>query len=1279
ERRHRFRIEEFRRPEFEVNASASAGPHLVSGHGQFTAKASYFSGGPLPYADVEWHVTATPGHFRPTGHEGYTFVGWRPSWWRGRGARGGSKRGGEGQRFKAQLDGRGQHMLRVDFHEIDPPRPMVLRGAATIHDVNRRAWTAKTQLLVHPSRAYVGLKTKRYFVERGKPLDVEGVVVDIDGKVLAGRAVEVQALRLQWAYKERTWQREEVDAQMCRRQMSAKPFSCTFKTEKGGTYLLRASVQDEQGRKNVTEMTRWVSGGKMPPKRRIEQERVELIAHKKEYKPGEVAEILVRAPFDGAEGMLTVQRGGILRHERFKVQGRSHTLRVKLGARDMPRLHVQVDLVGKAERVDDRGQKVQGAPPRPAFARGSLSLNVPARERALEVKVAAADPRASPGAQTSIAVHVKDAAGKPVAGAEVALVVVDEAVLALTGYSLADPLSAFYPVRSGGVSNLDSRRWVELADPLALARAAGPGQAPEAESKREGRSRNGDAAKGMLGGARATPTPSGMKAPRSPKRSKQKLSANKDLPNADARGEANAAPIALRKDFRPLALFSPRLETGADGKVQVPFKLPDNLTRYRVMAVAVHGAKYYGKGESNLTARLPLMIRPSPPRFLNFGDKAEIPVVLHNQTGDALSVRVAMRAQLVTLRHGAAGREFTIPADDRVEVRFPVEARAVGRAEFQLGVASGRFADAAKFSFPVWTPATTEAFATYGAVDKGAIVQPVKMPKGVVQQFGGLEVTTSSTAVSALSDAVLYLVAYPYECSEQLSSRILAVAALKDVLAAFKAPGLPPPAKILGAVSRDLRRLRQLQNSDGGFPFWVRGKRSWPYLSVHVAHALLRAKEKGFAVNPTMLSRVMNHLRRIESHIPGWYSKGARQAIIAYSLYVRKLAGERDVAKARSLFAKLVAGKSKGRKVVNLEAVGWIYPVLSHQAAAKAEVLKIRRLLNNRVTETAAGAHFVTSYSDGAHLILHSKRRVDGILLDGLIEDQPKSDLILKIVRGLLAHRKRGRWGNTQENAWVLLGLDRYFRRYEKATPNFVARAWLGEQFVGKHAFRGRTTERHEISIPMEHIAKMGGGDLLLAKQGRGRLYYRIGMRYAPADLKPPAVDHGFTVTRSYEAVDKPGDVKRDQDGTWRVKAGARVRVRLRMVATTRRYHVALVDPLPAGLEPINSALRGAEDTPGALNKPGGQGLGRRHHGLRGSRGGFRRYRFWRRHWYEHQNLRDERAEVFSSLVWGGVHEYSYLARATTPGTFVVPPPKAEEMYHPETFGRGAGDRLVVR
>ena len=51
-------------------------------------------------------------------------------------------------------------------------------------------------------------------------------------------------------------------------------------------------------------------------------------------------------------------------------------------------------------------------------------------------------------------------------------------------------------------------------------------------------------------------------------------------------------------------------------------------------------------------------------------------------------------------------------------------------------VASDAHADAAAFDFPVWTPATSEAFATYGVIDEGAIAQPIAPPRDAWPQFG---------------------------------------------------------------------------------------------------------------------------------------------------------------------------------------------------------------------------------------------------------------------------------------------------------------------------------------------------------------------------------------------------------------------------------------------------------------------------------------------------------------------------------------------------------------
>ena len=684
--------------------------------------------------------------------------------------------------------------------------------------------------------------------------------------------------------------------------------------------------------------------------------------------------------------------------------------------------------------------------------------------------------------------------------------------------------------------------------------------------------------------------------------------------------------------------------------------MPDNLTRYRIVAISTAGDKQFGKGEGTVTARLPLMVRPSPPRFLNFGDTFKLPVVVQNQTDAPMTVRLAARTTNATLTDGA-GREVTVPANDRVEVLFPAAAELAGTARFQFVGTAGPSSDAAELALPVWTPATTEAFATYGVIDEGAIKQQVALPGKVVTQFGGLEITAASTNLQALTDAMLYLVKYPFECAEQRASRVMAIAALRDVLTAFKTKDLPSPAAMEASVKVDIERLSQMQNHDGGYAFWDRGHPSNPYLTVYVTNALVRAQKKGFTVPQGMIDKAKPYLKDIERHYPWYYSKEVRWAISSYALYTRKQYGDLDIAKGQRLL-KEAGGVTR----VTMETNGWLLGTFAGNAAAAAERKAIVRHALNKVSETAGAANFTTSYADGGYLLLASDRRVDSVLLESLIQEQKNLDLIPKVVTGLLAHRKAGRWLNTQENTFALLALDKYFQTYEKVTPDFVARVWLGDDYAGEHKFKGRSTDYFSVPIPMKQVASHDKQALTIQKDGKGRLYYRVGMTYAPASLKLEPADYGFVVTRVYEGVDDPKDVARQTDGTWKIKAGARVRVKLTMVNENRRYHVALVDPLPAGLEPMNPALAVTGPIPTDPKVQQAKGA----------------YWWWYGPWYEHQNLRDERVEAFASLLWEGVHTYEYVTRATTPGNFVVPPPKAEEMYMPETFGRGGSDRVII-
>ncbi len=1197
---HSFNVEEFRRPEFEVSASSEPGVSQIGKSALVSARATYFSGGPLANSKVDWRVRSSVTTFSPPGWEGYSFGSWTP-WWDYSGDRDESD---NSTSQEARTDAQGQSQLKVDFLSVDPPHPHNLMAEATVQDVNRRTWTAETSVLVHPAAVYVGLKSDTTFIQKGKPLQVSLVVTDLDGKAVPGKAVKLHCFRTQ---RDAQGQLLEADVQDRELKSTGGAQMLEFPANQGGTYKLEARVQDDENLANACDLTLWVAGEAPKPSTRVEQERLTLIPGKREYQAGETAEVLVQAPFAPAELLVTSRRDGIASVQRLSAPQGSATVKLPLRDIDIPGLTLQVDALGTQLRED-------GKTKRPAYASGEVALEMSRAPRRLKVEVKPGRQQLQPGQVTQVEVQVSDDKGQPVSSV-VTLLAVDESVLALSGYDPADPLESFTPLREAGVVTDHSRQFLEL------------GKAPEPEPG--------------FGAFQATGTPTPDDGA-----TFTNTGANDNSNNYKAKLELldaskaykDAAPpkkFTARSNFTPLAAFEPYVQTDAKGHAKISFKLPDNLTRYRLIALAQSGVKQFGKGESSLTARKPLQIRPSAPRFLNFGDSFQLPVVLQNQTDQPMQVELVCRGSNLAVDKGdAAGYRLELKANDRSEIRIPCAAKAAGSARLQFGATTRAGNDAAEISLPVWTPASSEAFATYGVLDQGALSQPVQRPSEV----GQLSITTSSTALSELTDSLLYLTGYPYECSEQLASRVLSSVAL-----AFQTPQLER-VKIAKAIETDLAKLRGLQNHDGGWNYWERDKPSDPYLSVHVTHMLVRVRAEGYKIDQDAYDQAITYLREIGSHLNlEGYSNESKRAIRAYALYVLQLAGQPDPAKARALL------KEAPPEELGPEVLAWLLPVLTQDQAA------VLSYFESHSNQTAATAEFSFNYSDNGPLILYSDRRDDALILEALLKVRPNHPLVPKLVRGLLAHRRQGRWENTQENCWVLLAMDAYFEKFEKTAPNFVSKVWLGNQLAGEQRFQGRPKEPEEVQIPLARVPEKA--NLVLAKQGPGRLYYRVGMNYVPKRLELEALDNGFAVERTYEAVKDNRDVRRDREGSWHIKAGALVRVRLNMQTPARRYQVALVDPLPAGLEALNPELRGEETIQPPRSRLDG---------------------WWSSYWFDHQNLRDERVEAFAQLLWEGVYQYDYVARATTPGQFVVPPCKAEEMYHPETFGRSHSDKVII-
>ncbi|MBM4355140.1 MAG: hypothetical protein FJ109_15385, partial [Deltaproteobacteria bacterium] len=884
---------------------------------------------------------------------------------------------------------------------------------------------------------------------------------------------------------------------------------------------------------------------------------------------------------------------------------------------------------------------------RPMFAGGSINVPITRDRRKLGLELAPSATAVDPGGTFTLNLTATDPEGKPVVG-NVAVMVVDEGVLSLIGYLTPDVLSAMYTLLSPDVGFSDLR-------PLVVPRTKPRAKMEGSKSKDEG----GETTAGAFGGAyleekAAMPAMA---------RAAEPEAMPPPAPGGPG-GDGEAAPkFALREFFKSTAYFNGALKTGPDGKLSVDIKLPDNLTEFRVMAIAADEGRLVGASDSRVRTRLPLVVRPALPRFLNFGDRFEAAAVINNQTGFDTEVLVRCLASNSTVAEPV--QKVAVKFGEAREVHFTASTEQPGPATFQFAVVSlteQRRTDAAQVTIPVLIPATAEAFATYGSTD-GAVRQPLVPPANALPIFGGLDVSFSSTALTGLQDAAKYLVDYQFECTEQLCSRILPILALKDILKDFHLGKASDPALARKMVEEGVEKILKRQQSDGGFSFWPAQSDTWLYISAYATMTLELAKAQGFDVPDGALTRARQFLKDRLDRPYEWEEHEYGSQTMAVLVLARQ--GDTPQ-KHLDRLLKLAEKKWKYEWEFPFYARAFLMEALFLTRPKDKGIDALYRTIANAGVETASAIHFSEGRSEGLKLMMHSDDRTDAIVLYSLLVAKPDDSMIEKVVRGLMRARVDGRWSTTQANAYALLAMARYYEMFEKVVPDFTARLWLGEEALAAHRFKGREMTIATSRIPMKKILEQAAGDLIVARKGQGRLYYRLGLRYAPNDLKLNPEDRGFVVERTYLPEGKDGELARREDGAWVAKAGTYVRVMVRVVAPDRRYYVAVIDPLPAGLEAVNEAFKtSATQRTGAATTTMQEG----------------RWNWWYYWWspWTFEERRDDRAQIFADRMWEGVYEYTYTARATAVGTFQVPPARAEEMYEPETFGRSASEVFVVQ
>lgn len=1211
-----FRIEEYRAPQFQVDLSMPKSAVVAGDAIEATVSGRYLHGGAMAGANVSWSsMRQTPEDFAPKSGAGFSFGSnvWAmndeaPVNQRNLFASG-----------NGVLNTQGSMTLELGDTAVSDGRAWKYMVEATVADVNRQRVTSRTEYIVNPADWYAGVRTAGDgFGEVGKPMTIEALAVGVDGERKAGAPIELVISRRDWkSIRQKgfgghwTTSSEAVDTEVHRCSVTSEttPVTCAFTPKEPGFHIVLATTTDKKDRKQKTTMGLYVTGGGWVSWQRNDTDRIDVVADKPLYDVGDKAKILVKSPWPNAEAVVTLEREGVRWAKRVLLKGPAESIEIPIDEEMVPNAFVGVVLFrGRVPVEGEATDSRDSDPGRPAVGYGYVKLDVEKRVKRLTVDVTPEKDEMRPGETVTLTVAVKDSAGKG-KKAEVTVWMVDEGVLRLTDYQKPDPIASLFPEK--GLST-------RIGEPL-LSLVGRVDYSDKGESDGGG-------------------------------------------------GGDEEGGLGFRSKFKTTAYFNPAVLTDSNGRATVKVELPDNLTTYRLMAVAVTEGDQGGSGESKLTVTKPLLAQPALPRMARSGDTFEAGVVVHarGQTFDDVEVTASAEGLKID---GPTTLKVNLANGRPQEVRFHFVAGNPGTAKLRFSVKGGGEQDGVEQLLPIQLPVGMEAVATYGDTESKK-TEAVVTPNGVRPDAGGLTLTLSSSVLGGYDEAMRQLVEYPYGCSEQLSSRLVPFIALRELHGKFQDAGAMKVAnsriaEIIGddalatqgstdpdeVVKRTVATLSSMQNPDGGFRYWSNSRCASGWTSAYSTLALSRASEVGYAVPKDVVAKGQKYLadtiaagRCVDC---GYGCNKPDDVTRTFALYVLARTGQPKSSYYGELFAKRDALPLFGKALL----ADAMYVGQGDRAQAKQLMAEII----NHAKESPAEVHFEEPNPSRWASVFSSDVRTTAIVLQTLTTITPDHPFVPKMARYLGgARQKNGQYRSTQESAFSLMALAEVMRTKEAATPDFQATVTLGNDTLAQADFKGRSLEVKRVEVPISSLANAGKQtSLVFEKKGTGSLTYGALLRYAPVELPITPLDQGLVVQRWFEPFAGGGQARK-------FTAGDLVRVTVRVSSHMERRYLALTVPLPAGLEAVDTSLASSE----SLQQPSD--------GEEESE----RYEFYSP--FNHSEMRDDRVTFFADMLPPGIHVASFVARATTPGDFVLVPASAEEMYAPEVFGRSDGGRFVV-
>jgi alpha-2-macroglobulin len=908
-----FRVEEYKKPEYEVQVEAPKEPVMLGEPVLATIKAKYYFGAPVTSAKVKYKVTRSSysSTWYPMGNwdwlygRGYWWFGYDYLWYPGF-AEWGCKRPywawyGWRHQDPPELVAEGEMPIGPDGTLQVPINTM---PAKEMHGDQDHQFTVTAEVVDESRRTIVGTgnvlaarKPFRVFswLDRGHYRVGDTVRADFNAHTLDQKPVEGKGelTLFKITYNE---DREPVEKAVRKWSLDTNVEGKAhqqLKASQAGQYRLSYRLTDKKDH-TIEGGYVFVVRGDGFDGRDFRFNDLELVTDRREYAPGDKVKLMINTNTVGGTVLLFAKptNGIYLPPKTVRLIGKSAEEEIAVIQRDMPNFYVEAVSVAEG-RVHSETREVV----------------VPPEKRILNVNVLPSQSEYKPGQKATVKVKVTDFFGKPFIGQTV-MSIYDKSVEYISGGSnVAEIGGFFWNWRRHHQPQMESSlmHWsgnIMKTGEIGMSFIGIFGQSAVEEGNFKGRSGAGRGeGKGENralrdGAERDEMLAAGAPAKAMGGRQMQEQAAyrKKDAAGDDkVGGEPPTAPgvePAVRKNFADTALWAAALKTNQDGIAEVSINMPENLTAWKVKVWAMgHGTKV-GQGEAEVTTKKDLLVRLQAPRFFVQKDEVVLSANVHNylKSEKQCTVSLELDGGCLAMAGSEAIQRVKIPSNGEKRIDWKVRAVTEGQATVRMKAVTDEESDAMQMSFPVHVHGMLKMDSFSGVVrpDKteGSVTFNVPAERRV--NDSRLEVRYSPTLAGAMVDALPYMVDYPYGCTEQTLNRFLPAVVTQRTLQRMnldlkqikekrtnlnaqeigddkeRAKGWKrfdrnpvfDENEMKNIVNTGIDRLAAMQLSDGGWGWFSGfGEHSYPHTTAVVVHGLQISRQNDVKLPQNMFER----------------------------------------------------------------------------------------------------------------------------------------------------------------------------------------------------------------------------------------------------------------------------------------------------------------------------------------------------------------------------------------------------------------------------------------